>query len=43
MTTAIRTNARGEVIVPFFQVGAYEHDLAAILQALRITLPAGDK
>jgi hypothetical protein len=31
----IRTNARGEVIVPFFRVGAPEYDLAHLLDSLR--------
>jgi hypothetical protein len=31
----IRTNARGEVILPFFRVGVEELDLAAMLDALR--------
>lgn len=31
----IRTNSRGEVIVPFFRVGAPEYDLAEVMEALR--------
>ena len=31
----IRTNARGEVIVPFFRAGVPEYDLAEVMEALR--------
>ena len=31
----IRTNAKNEVIVPFFKVGSSESDLEALMDALR--------
>lgn len=34
MEVTIRTNKRGEVIVPFFVVGVEEFDLQSILDAL---------
>ena len=31
----VRTNARGEVIVPLFRAGVSEYDIAALLAALK--------